>query len=340
VAGARQERGDRTAVTLRVAVAGAGWVSAFHLSAWKSLPDVEVVAICDPQLARAETRARAFGIPRAYSDAAEMLEATRPDALDIAAPVEVHGALCRLAADHGVHILCQKPLAATLEVARQTAADVAGRVRLMVHENWRFRPQYRQIRRWLDEGALGKPVSCAMRVRSSGLLADADGKFTQLERQPFFATLQRLLIGEVLVHHLDVVRWLMGPLKVLAADSGKSCPVVRGEDRAVILLAGEDRYAVVDGSLVAAGTPSKTHDQFELLGTLGAAFFADDQLRLAGVRDEVVHIDAQAAYQASYAGAIGHFASALATGERFETEPSDNLQTLALVEDAYAMARS
>lgn len=325
---------------LRVAIAGAGWVSAFHLGAWKSMSQVEVVGICDTAVSRADARAQEFGIGGVYSDAAEMLDATRPDAIDIAAPVEVHGALCRLAADRGVHILCQKPLAATLAEAQQIVADVADRVRLMVHENWRFRPQYRQIRRWLDEGALGKPVSCAMRVRSSGLLADANGQFSQLERQPFFATLQRLLIGEVLVHHLDVVRWLMGPFEVLAVREGRTCPAVRGEDRAVILLGAEDRTAVVDGNLAAAGTPSKTHDQFELLGTRGAAYFAADEVRLAGVREEALHIDSEAAYRASYAGAIGHFAAALRSGAQFETDPQDNLQTLALVEDAYAVARS
>ena len=327
-------------MSLRVAVAGAGWVSEYHLSAWKSLPHIEVVAICDPQLPRAQARAREFGVARAYSNAAEMLDTMRPDALDIAAPVEVHASLCRLAADRGVHILCQKPLAPTLQEAQQIVVDIAGRVRLMVHENWRFRPQYRQIRRWLDEGALGQPVSCSMRVRSSGLLADADGRFAQIDRQPFFATLKRLLIGELLIHHLDVVRWLMGPMDVRFAHTGRSSAAVQGEDHAVIVLGSEDRTAVVDGSLVAAGTASKPHDQFELLGTHGAAFFAADQVRIAGLRNETIAIDADSAYRASYAGAIGHFAEALASGTPFETEPGDNLQTLALVEDAYAMARS
>ena len=325
-------------MSLRVAIAGAGWVSQHHLGAWKSLQNTEVVAICDPQLARAETRAREFDIANVFTDAAEMLDATRPDALDIAAPVEMHDALCRLAADRGVHILCQKPLAATLEDARQTVADVAGRVRMMVHENWRFRPQYRLIRRWLDEGALGDAVSCAIRVRASGLLPDADGRFPQIERQPYFATAPRLLISDVLVHHFDVARWLMGPLKVFAARTGRTCPAVRGEDHAVILLRGEDRTVVIDGNLAAAGTPSKTHDQFELLGTRGAAYFAGEEVRLAGTREEALHIDADAAYRASYSGAIGHFVASLASGARFETDPDDNLQTLALVEEAYALA--
>ena len=328
-----------TSARLRVAMAGAGWVSAFHLAAWKSLGNVELVAICDPERERAESRAREFGIARVFIDAGEMLDATRPDAIDIAAPVEVHGALCRLAADRGVHILCQKPLAASLREAQSIVTEVGARVRLMVHENWRFRPHYRQLRHWLDEGTLGEPVSCSMRVRSSGLLPDENGRFPQLERQGFFATLPRLLIGELLIHHLDVVRWLMGPLKVKAACAGRSCTAVRGEDHAVIVLQNETRYAVVDGSLVAAGTASRPLDQFELIGTRGAAYFAQDEVRLAGAREESFAIDAEIAYSASYLGAISHFVAALTSGAPFETSAEDNLQTLALVEDAYSLAR-
>jgi len=324
---------------LRIALAGAGWVSAHHLAAWKSVAGAEVVAICDPSLERAEARAREFGVARVYADAAEMLQVLHPDALDIAAPVAAHGALCRLAADRGIPILCQKPLAETLDEARAIVAQVGTRVRFMVHENWRFRPQYRQIRRWLDEGALGEPVSCSMRVRASGLLPDAAGRRPQLERQGFFATLERLLIGEVLVHHLDVVRWLMGPLEVVAARAGRACEAVRGEDHAVILLAAGSRTAMVDGNLSAHGAPSKSSDQFELIGTRGAACFTGEEVQLRGGRQERLAIDPELAYRASYAGAIGHFASALASGACFETDARDNLETLALVEAAYACLR-
>ncbi len=323
-------------MTLRVAVAGAGWVSVHHLAAWRTLPEVDVVAICDPDTARAAARAAEFGIALTFTDAAEMLERTRPDALDIAAPVEAHAGLCRLAAERGVHILCQKPLASTLEEARAIVAAVGGRVRLMVHENWRFRPQYRQIRRWLEDGELGEPVSCAMRVRASGLLPDTQGRLPQLERQPFFAVLERLVIGEVLIHHLDVVRWLMGPLDVVMARAGRLCPAVRGEDHALIVLAGNGRWAVVDGSLVTAGGPGKSADAFELLGTRGTAVLEGTVVRLHGSREECIRLDLDAAYRASYAGAIGHFAEALHSGAQFETGPDDNLQTLVLVEHAYA----
>jgi len=97
--------------TLRVAIAGAGFASGLHLAGWKRVPNVEVVAICDPAIDKAEARAREFGVASVFGDAEQMLETTRPDAIDIVAPMDVHVPLCMLAASKGVHILCQKPLA-------------------------------------------------------------------------------------------------------------------------------------------------------------------------------------------------------------------------------------
>ena len=319
-------------------MAGAGFASGLHLAGWKRVANAEVVAICDPCEEKAGARAREFGIGAVYRDAEAMLAAVKPDAIDIVAAMDAHIPLCLLAAAKGVHILCQKPLAPTFDEARELALAISGKVRLMVHENWRFRPQYQTIKRWLDAGDLGTPVSCVMRAHGSGLLKNEQGVRPQLERQPFFKQLERLLIAEVLIHHLDVVRWLLGPLRVTSARTGQVCPDARGEDHAVILLAGQNRWALVDGSLVALGAPPTLSDRFELVGTKGSVLFADNVLQLKAARNESITLDLAAGYNDSYAGAIAHFAAALSSGAEFETDAPDNLQTLALVDDAYALA--
>lgn len=324
--------------TLRVAIAGAGFASGLHLPGWKRVPNAEVVAICDPAIEKAELRAREFGVASVFSEAEQMLETTRPDAIDIVAPMDVHVPLCMLAASKGVHILCQKPLAPTLTEAQSLARSVEDKVRLMVHENWRFRPHYRQVKRWLEDGALGVPVSSTMQMRSSGLLEDESGVMPQLVRQPFFSELKRLLIGEVLIHHLDVLRWLLGPLRVAAARAGRLCAAVRGEDHAVILLEGRQRWALLDSSLVVPGAPPTPSDRLELIGTQGTVLLEGNVLRLNGKRNESMTFDLVAGYGDSYAAAIAHFAAALTSDAAFETAPIDNLQTLALVEEAYALA--
>ena len=79
-----------TGAVLRVAVAGACMVSPYHLHAWRSVQGARVVAIADPDRDRARRRAAEFAIDAVYADVGEMLDAQRPDALDIAAGHAAH----------------------------------------------------------------------------------------------------------------------------------------------------------------------------------------------------------------------------------------------------------
>ena len=77
----------RTSKPLRVALAGAGMISWYHMVGWRNLGDrVRVVAVCDPDPARARQRADEFGIPGVYTDRDPMLAAEQIDALDVASP--------------------------------------------------------------------------------------------------------------------------------------------------------------------------------------------------------------------------------------------------------------
>ncbi len=336
---------------IRIGVAGAGWVSGHHLEAWRQLAErATVVAIADPDLAAGRSRADAFGIPAVYGSVDAMLDAESGEsgksinAIDVAAPREFHGPICRMAADRGLAILCQKPLAPTLDEAEELVAAVDGRCRLMVHENWRFRPHYRRIADWLGAGHIGDVRTVSLSLLTSGLLADADGQLPALVRQPMLATLDRMLVMEVLIHHVDTLRFLLGPLQLAGATLGRSCKMVRGEDRAALLLTTDTGAAVtIVGDFAAYGYPPQQRDQLEIFGTRGRVSLDGDRLRrfgAAGPRtlqepEEDVVIDLAADYKASYLGALTHFLDRLADGRPFETGPEDNLQTLRIVEAAY-----
>lgn len=325
---------------VRVGLAGAGWVSQHHLQAYHSLRDRAVVAaIADPRREAALDRAARYGIPSHYDSVEEMLERERLDVLDIAAPREAHVPLCRLALRHGLAVLCQKPLAPTLGEAEQLLAELVPGTRLMVHENWRFRPHYRQIRAWIAEGRIGPIRSVFLTVLTSGLLPDEQGRLPALERQPMMAGLQRLLLMEVLIHHLDTLRFLLGPLSLEAARLGRSCSQVRGEDRAALFLtAGEGAAVSLLGDFMAWGYPPGIVDRLELLGTRGSIFLDENRLRLVGEGEEVQPVDLAADYQASYRGAISHFLDRLADGGPFETSVEEHLETLRIAEAAYERA--
>jgi predicted dehydrogenase len=324
---------------LRIGLIGAGDISQYHLAAWRKDARAEVVAVCDRDEARARARAAAFAIPGVYADAAAMLASEKPDAVDIATWRETHVELAQLAAAHGVHVLCQKPLAPTLGEAEALAAGIAGRVRLMVHENRRFAPHFRAIRRWIDDGRVGPVRQCVLTMHRSGFLKDANGRRPAVERAPFMAREKRLMIAETLIHQLDVLRFLLGPLAMIAARTLNTEPDMPGETLATLMLetpAGAP--VVIAGSFVAPGFGTAVSDRLEIIGTHASVILDDAGIELRGATAERMAVDYKAAYQACFDAGIAHFIGQLLSGLPFETGPDDNLQTLKLVEDAYALA--
>jgi len=323
---------------LRIGLVGAGWVTQHHLAGWQALSgQAEVVAIADPNADAARQRAQAFGIAAVFDSAEHMFDATPLDAVDIAAPREFHAPLVRLAAARGLAVLCQKPLASTLDEARCLVADLDGRTRLMVHENWRFRPYYRDAEQWIREGAVGEIVQTQMTLYSSGLVPDAQGQLPALARQPFIATLSRALVTEILIHHIDALRFLLGDLALLHARLGRASPAMRGEDRAFLALQTRSGAPVsLMANLAVHGRPPALADRLTLVGTRGTIELESNALRCHGAQERELTYDMAAAYQQSYTGTLSHFVHCLANGLPFETNPIDNLKTLELVEHAYA----
>jgi predicted dehydrogenase len=325
---------------LRIAIAGAGMVTRHHLKAWSRLPEVEVVAIYNRNLEKALDRAKEFTIPKAYSNLEEMFEKEKPDALDIAVATEAHREFARMAAEHAVAILCQKPMAPTLKEAEEMVAEIGEKVRFMVHENWRFRPQYRQAAKWTAEGKIGLIREFRLSTRSSGLVTKTEkGLPFALERQPFFAHMPRFIILELLIHHLDTSRFLAGEMDVISTQTLHLSPYVIGEDVAhIVLNAKNGAIGIVSGNLSAAGFPPLPQDRLELIGERSSILFDGDTLSLIGEKSESIHFNFEEAYQNSYNNAIAHFVEALRSGQPFETDRLDNLRTLRLVDEAYRLA--
>ncbi len=329
-------RAGRT-TPLRIALAGAGMISWYHLVAWRNAgARARVVAVCDPDPRRASARAEEFGIARVYQDPAAMLAGETIDALDVASPRETHAAWVEAAADRGIDVLCQKPLTPTLAESEALVERVGSRVRLMVHENWRFRPWYRELKRWIADGMLGEIALARLSTISSGFLPDASGRRPALVRQPFMAHEPRLLIAESLIHHLDTMRFFCGPLRVVGARASRTLVEVVGETQAAIFLeTAAGAPVTVIGTMTAPGYPPRPPDRLELIGSKASAILADNELRLLGVSPRAERYDPDAGYQASFDGVITHFVECLETGVPFETGPADNLETLRLVEHAY-----
>jgi predicted dehydrogenase len=248
-----------------------------------------------------------------------------------------------------VHVLCQKPLAGSYGQARRLTDDVAGRIRLMVNENRRFAPQYRRMRGWIDDGRLGELRQGLLATYNSSQVLLPDGTRAATRRAAHFGRETRLLIAGALTHHLDVLRYLLGPLDLVAARARRTEDGVPGETVATLLLAtAAGACVVLQGNTVAHGfadAPSGRStgrglagDQLDLVGSRATSLWRDDVLRLLGPEPDELRVDVATAYQRCFDAAVEHFVACLRTGAPFETSARDNLETLALVERAYALA--
>ncbi|THT97577.1 Gfo/Idh/MocA family oxidoreductase [Lampropedia puyangensis] len=325
---------------LRIGVLGCGMISGNHFQAWQQVQGAHVVAVCDPLLERAQQRAQEFGIETCYQDSAQMLKHEQLDAVDIITPRQTHASMIELAAAHGVHALCEKPLCPTHEEAQALLAGVGQRIHVMVNENWRYRSYFQQIAHWLHEGRLGQVVQARIALWRSNMLRRADGLVTSLTRQPFLAHEAHVLIAESLIHELDVARALFGELEVVACTTGRVSEHLIGEDNAVLLLRSDEGGSVVlDGSMTAAGHAVRAPDRVEIAGTRCSLVLEGGVLRLFGAEEQTLVYDEDEVRQACFNDSIQHFVDCLQAGHgNFWTSARDQLGSLRLMDRAYALA--
>lgn len=217
----------------RVALVGAGFFAPFQLRGWLDAPGVQVVGICDRDAARAQALAGNFGVPAVFGDLQEMLSRTQVDLVDLATPPASHAALLTETLARGIPTICQKPFCGSYaEALAITGKFEKAGVPLVVHENFRFTPWFREARRLLDEGLLGTPHGVSFRLRPG----DGQGPAAYLDRQPYFQQMPRLLVAETGVHFIDAFRYLLGDVVHVSAILRRLNPVIRGEDSALVAL--------------------------------------------------------------------------------------------------------
>jgi len=325
---------------------GAGYFSHYQYEAWQRIPEVRISACCNRTVDKAREIAAKYGIATAYSigDFGRMLETEKPDFVDIITPPATHLDLCRIAAGHGVDIICQKPLAPTYAETLELAEIVrmSGR-RFMVHENWRWQPWYRQIRRLLVEGILGEFFHMGVRTR----LGDGWGPDAYLARQPFFRDYPRLFIFETGVHFLDTFRFLFGEVSSVYAQTARRNPVIRGEDSALVVCRFEKGgTAVLDANRYnecEAADPRYTFGRLRLDGSKGHLEMDEDGVMRIKPLGQPSYVHAYDPPRRGFAGDCvfavqRHFVDCVLSGDSFESTAEDYLKTVRLVELAYESA--
>jgi predicted dehydrogenase len=255
---------------LRVAVAGAGYFCQFQLDGWRRIPGIEIVSICNRDADKARGLAARFDIPRVSGTVAAMLDECEADILDIVTPPVTHLEYVGEAARRGIATICQKPFGISHAQACEIVdlAQKAG-IPLAIHENFRFMPHFREMKRLLDEGRLGEVHSIAFRLRPG----DGQGPEAYLARQAYFQGMPRFLVLETAIHLIDTFRFLLGEVKAVTARLRRVNPVIAGEDAGYIVFEFErGATGLFDGNRLndhVADNPRRTMGECWLEGSRG-----------------------------------------------------------------------
>lgn len=323
---------------------GSGYFAPFQYRAWNRIPEVKITAICNREIKKAEPLMKEFGIIKHYTDYREMLDKEKPDFTDVITPPSTHPEMCREAADRGIDIICQKPLAMSYRDAEEIINFAADKgVRFMVHENWRFQPWYREIKKLIEEQVIGDVHYLYFRSR----MGDGWGENAYIPRQPYFREYPRLLIFENGIHFIDTFRFLKGEINSVFATFRRLNPVIRGEDFAIVNFQFENgTIAVWDANRYNQpnyDNPRYTFGEMLIEGTLGSIRLYPDgriTIQMLGTKETdhfYIHENIDFSGDCVYA-TQRHFIDNLISGEEFETNGKDYLKSLAVQEAVYNSA--
>ena len=194
----------------RVALVGAGGMGGLHASCYKQIANAEPVGVMDVRAEAAQTLAAKHDA-QAFTDFDAMLEATRPDIVDVCCPTPWHAEyVCRAAhraGELGIRgISVEKPMARTLADCQQMiAACELADVPLFVAHVVRFFPEFALAKRGVDEGYVGKPA--AIRTRRGGAMPHAwNDWYGDFE-------MSGGCVLDLLIHDFDWLRWTFGEVE-------------------------------------------------------------------------------------------------------------------------------
>lgn len=193
---------------LKVAVVGCGSIAIHrHVPEYAANPNVELVAFCDLNIEVAQKLADQYGVKQVYDSHEAMLKEAKMDAVSVCTQNVDHARVSIDAANAGCHVLCEKPMATSIEEAQQMIdAAKANNVKLMIGHNQRLMPPHVKAKEILQSGKIGKPLTFKTTFGHGGpdswSIQGKDTWFFQKDKAFVGA------MGDLGVHKIDLMRWL------------------------------------------------------------------------------------------------------------------------------------
>ncbi len=327
---------------IRTILVGCGSMSAAWLDAALALPDVEIVGLVDVIEAAAHKKAADYHLHEAVisTDLTTVLAQTAPQAVFNCTIPDAHYEVTMLALQHGCHVLSEKPLADTMEHAREmvAAAQQANRI-FAVIQNRRYDQHMRRFQHFLSSGVLG-PLTT---VNSDFYVGPHFGGFRD--------HMKHVLLLDMAIHTFDAARLLTGadPVSVYCKEWNPAGSWYDHDASAIAIFEMSDGLVYTyRGSWCADGLPTTWEADWRVIGQKGSAKWdGGGQMQAQAIAAEGQFLSnyqdvAIPAYEAGHVGGHGgiirEFFSCIQHGTQPETTASDNIKSLAMVLGAVASA--
>ena len=261
-------------------IVGCGVISRWHANALSEIPEAKLIGVNDVIGERADALAAEFGV-ESFASLEDMLARDDIHVICVTTPSGLHAEIGIAAAQAGKHVLVEKPIDVSLDMADRliTACADAG-VQLSVISQHRFDDGLQEVRGLIDSGRLGRLVvgtASTKWYRTQGYYDGADWRGTW-----------KLDGGGSLmnqgVHYVDLLLWLMGPVKSLVAQANTLAHDIEVEDDAAALV----RFASGAVGTVHASTAMYPGlpERLEICGTEGSVAIDDGTIVMKELKDE------------------------------------------------------
>ncbi len=321
---------------LRAAVIGLG-IGRRHIQAYRALPGVEVAAVVDVESNALVSAQREFGIAHGFTDYRQALARDDIDLVSICTPDRLHAeqALAALAA--GKHVLCEKPLATRSEDATAIVqkARATGRTFMVCH-NYRFMPQFAQLRQLAQAGEVGELFYAESSYVQDLYFMEGLGPNYWRLKDP-----QDFYLGGA-VHNVDLLRWVMGEIVEVHAYATHVMPFYPSNDNYVTNVRFADGRIGRLLLILGARLKDKFLVDLQVYGAQGALKATMQQPgvivnsdRAPGDQPQVIATPSSD----SHAQAVAHFVECVRRGEEPVVTAVDGARAVAICEAAIRSAR-
>jgi len=170
------------------------------------IPYTKVVACCDVLEESAKNRAEQYGIKTVYTNHRDALKDGEVDVVDICVPIWLHSQIAIDALEAGKHVLCEKPMASSLDEADNmiSASKKAG-VKFMIAHSGRYVPLFAEAKRQIESGGIGDPIVVRVAHRWGN---PVDGWHTPAGRAKYLSKYGGPIIDSG-IHGIDLIRWYL-----------------------------------------------------------------------------------------------------------------------------------